>query len=68
MVSALEQSLVTNRDKNAFYIREQFYSYGVLHERAQAIASYLNQHNTSRLPVGVIGYDAFETYAAIIGS
>lgn len=67
MVSALEQSLVTNRDKNAFYIREQFYSYGVLHERAQAIASYLNQHNTSRLPVGVIGYDAFETYAAIIG-
>lgn len=67
MVSALEQSLVTYRDKNAFYIREQYYSYGALQERAQAISSYLNLHNTSRLPVGVIGYDAFETYAAIIG-
>ncbi len=68
MISNLADKIKENRIKNAFYIQKVFYTYASLEERALSVAAYLSVHNVGKSPVGIIGYDAFETYAAIIGT
>jgi amino acid adenylation domain-containing protein len=67
MLQQLKENLTKHSIRNAFYIREQFYTYTQLQQKSLGIATWLNQNNPDKKPVGVIADDDFNTYAAIIG-
>ncbi len=67
MLHQLKENFTKYGTRNAFYIKEEFYTYHQLQQKALGIATWLNKNNPSKKPVGVIADDDFNTYAANIG-
>lgn len=53
------------KERNAFYINEQFFSYGELAEKVSAIRSALPSTTLNNKKVGLVINDDIETYASI---
>lgn len=67
MLKQLKENFQKHGQRNAFYIKEQFYTYRQLQQKSFAIAHWLQQNNPNKKPVGIIADDDFDTYAAILG-
>jgi len=67
MLQQLKDNFEVHSQRNAFYIKEQFYTYRQLSQKAFSIAHWLQKNNTQKNPVGIIADDDFDAYAAILG-
>jgi amino acid adenylation domain-containing protein len=67
MLQQLKNNFTEHRNRNSFYIKEQFYTYAQLQQKAFGVATWLNKNNPSKKPVGIIAADDFNTYASILG-
>lgn len=67
MLQQLKENFTKYGTRNAFYIKEEFYTYAQLSQKALGIATWLNKNNPNKKRVGIIADDDFNTYAAILG-
>lgn len=65
----LYKSVERNSNKNAFFIKEKFYTYSFLSEKASQIQTYLIKRESKELneKIAIICSDDILTYSAIIG-
>lgn len=67
MLAQLQQNFEQHQAKNAFYIKDTFYTYGQLAQKTYTIANWLKNNNPNRQPVGIVADDHIDTYAALLG-
>ena len=67
MLAHLQRNFEQYHAQNAFYIKDTFYTYSQLAQKAYTVAHWLNSNNPNRQPVGIIADDHIDTYAALLG-
>lgn len=66
MLQKLQAGFIKNKDRNAYCINEEYFSYDTLLKRVTAIFNGLQDAKVSKeTSIGIITIDALDTYAAI---
>jgi len=68
MLDGVRRSCVESPDRNAFFIRDRFYSYRAFAEAICAIEDVLRNNFAEERNIGILAYDDLETYAAVFAT
>src|SRR5882762_957521 len=64
--SNLEEAILKNSNRKAFYINDTYYTYQELAEKISGLRRFLGSLPLSEKNIGVVTNDDLETYAAIL--
>ena len=68
MINKIKEACETFKDRNAFYIKDQFYTYKDFAQVVSNIQNYLDNNFSGREKLaGFLIYDDLETYSAVFG-